>query len=126
MSLNLSSLHAAVCFSGRVRGNGCRCYSLVEFPIENCHEQEYQGTDDEKDRESDIADNPGVVAHHHIDIDHEKPHPARDEKDETNKHNEEKHGISPCIIQSIAAKLYKVLGRLSMVFWLGLVWFWLI
>ena len=89
---------------------------LVEFPVENSHEEQYQDADDQKDRESNIADYPGVVAYHHVDIDHEKSEPTGDEKDETYNHHEEKHGISPCNILGVVAKLYKLSGRLSMVF----------
>ena len=57
-----------------------------------------------------------MVAHYHVDIYHEKPHPTGDEEDESYYHRQEKHGISPYILLSVAAKLYKVSGYLSMVF----------
>lgn len=60
---------------------------LVEFPVENGHEKQYQDADDEKYRESNITDNPGMVAHYHVDIDHEKPEPTGDEKDKTYNHH---------------------------------------
>lgn len=79
---------------------------LVEFCVENSHEDQYQEAYNEEDRERDIADNPGMVSYCHVDINKEKPHPTGDEKHKTYNHHEEKYHISTCYLMCCGKIIY--------------------
>jgi hypothetical protein len=95
----------------RCDGWGIKTGRLIKFGVENSHKDQYQHADNGKGTEGDIADNPGVAAHRHVDIGHEKTETTGDEKNQPDNHEEEKHLITLTkIITCIAAKLYPVSG----------------